>query len=127
MSPIEITHCTASDGTGVRKRGWTPASHRGSKPSRAIAYGTRAAVSTMPLFDPSVATMIATATNPAPALPSVICAASDATRDEAAIFAGDNTYANDAVTRQYKTIAMNVERIMERGRLRPGSVTSPPT
>src|SRR2546425_4506750 len=64
------------------------------------SYGTRAAVSTMPLLEPSVETMIATATSPAPARPSVTWAASDATSDDAAIFAGDSTYANDAVTRQ---------------------------
>src|SRR2546430_13571968 len=39
----------------------------------------------------SVATMIATATSPAPARPSVTWAASDATSDEAAIFAGDRS------------------------------------
>src|SRR5438034_8485040 len=122
-----MTAWTTSDGTGVRNRGCTPASQRGSTPSRAIAYGTRAAVSTMPLFAPSVATMIATATSPAPARPSVTWAASDATSDEAAIFAGDRTYVNEAVTRQYSAIPITVERTIERGRLRSGSFTSPPT
>src|SRR5881628_2569788 len=122
-----MTAWTTSDGTGVRNRGCTPASQRGSTPSRAIAYGTRAAVSTMPLFAPSVATMIATATSPAPARPSVTWAASDATSDEAAIFAGDRTYVNEAVTRQYSAIPIKVESTIERGRLRSGSFTSPPT
>jgi len=83
--------CTASDGTGVRNRGCTPPSQRGSRPSRAIAYGTRAAVRTIPLFEPMVAIMIAAATSPAPACPSVTCAASEATSDEPAILAGDST------------------------------------
>src|SRR5436309_8828052 len=88
---IATTACTASDGIGVRKCGCTVASQRGSRPSRAIAYGTRAAVNTIPLFEPSVAVMMATATSPAPAAPSVTFAASDATRDDAPIFAGEST------------------------------------
>ena len=44
----------------------------------------------MPLFEPSVEIMIATATSPAPARPSVTCAASEATRGEAAIFDGES-------------------------------------
>src|SRR5260370_21085286 len=97
---MEMAPCARSDGTGVRKRGCTPASQCGNRPSRAIAYGTRAAVSTMPLLEPRVAIMIATATRAAPAPPRVTWAAAEATRDDAAIFAGASTYAKDAVTRQ---------------------------
>jgi len=48
-------------------------------------------VSTIPLFEPSVAVMIATATSAAPARPIVTWAASEATSDDAAILAGDST------------------------------------
>src|SRR5256886_5648539 len=107
---IEMTPCTARDATGGRNRGCTPRSQWGSRPSRAIAYGTRAAVRTIPLFEPMVAIMIAAATSPAPACPSVTWAASEATSDEPAILAGDNTDAKDALSRQYIAAPIKVDR-----------------
>src|SRR5439155_712537 len=88
VKAIATTACTASEGIGVRKCGCTVASQRGSRPSRAIAYGTRAAVNTIPLFEPSVAVMMATATSPAPAAPNdAICLPSGASDQRGARFA----------------------------------------
>ena len=89
-----MTPCTTSEGTGVSSRGCTwpsPASQRGRIPSRAIAYGTRAAVSTMPLFAPSVEMRMVAATRAAPFAPRVTSAALAATRGDSAIRAGDKT------------------------------------
>src|SRR5205807_9227658 len=69
----------------------------------------------------AAAIMIAAATSPAPACPSVTCAASDATSDEPAIRAGDHTYAKDVVTRQYSAAPIRVDSTMERGTSRSGS------
>jgi len=52
---------------------------------------------------------MAHAASAAPAGPSVARAASDATREDAAIFAGERTYANDAVTRQYSAMVRYAE------------------
>ena len=61
-------------------------------PSRAIAYGTRAAVNTMPLLAPSVEMRIVAATSAAPRGPRVTWAALEATRGDSAMFPGDSTY-----------------------------------
>ena len=52
----------------------------------------------MPLFAPSVESMMAPATIAAPAAPMVTCAASDATRLEAPIRRGVRTYEKATLT-----------------------------
>src|SRR5205807_10588572 len=87
----------------------------------------RAAVSTMPLFAPIVEIRIATTTNAAPAAPIVTFAASDATSADLATPLGDSTYRYALLARTWNAITMIVERMMERGRFRPGSTISLPT
>src|SRR5881394_3178694 len=92
-----------------------------------MAYGMRAEVRMMPLLAPSAEMRIAAATSPAPRGPSVRCTASDATSVELAMWLGDRTYEYAMLASTYSAITMSVDRMMDRGRFRPGSLISLPT
>ena len=91
VSAEAITPWVSSATVGVPYRGWTIPCERKNIPPRAIAYGIRAAVSTIPLFAPSVEMRIAITTNDAPTAPIVTRPASDATSAEPTMLAGDST------------------------------------
>src|SRR5689334_20509516 len=92
-----------------------------------MAYGMRAAVRIIPLFAPSVEIRIAATTSVAPSEPMVTFAASEATSAEPAMAPGPSTYAIATLASTNSTITMTVERMIDRGRLRPGFMISLPT
>src|SRR6266436_6909419 len=92
-----------------------------------MAYGIRAAVRMIPLFAPSVEIRIAATTSVAPSEPMVTFAASEATSADPAILPGPSTYANATLASTNNTMTMTVERMIDRGRLRPGFTISLPT
>src|SRR6266487_4558444 len=87
----------------------------------------RAAVRIIPLFAPKVEIRIAATTSVAPSEPMVTLAASEATSADTAIAPGPSTYANATLASTNSTITMTVERMIERGRFRPGFTISLPT
>src|SRR6266576_1869283 len=87
----------------------------------------RAAVRIIPLFAPNVEIRIAATTSVAPSEPMVTLAASEATSADTAIAPGPSTYANATLASTNSTITMTVERMIDRGRLRPGFTISLPT
>src|SRR5947207_14315804 len=89
-----------------------------------MAYGMRAEVMMMPLLAPSAEMSIAAATSPAPRGPTVRCTASDAPSVEPAMWLGDRTYEYAMLASTYSALTMSVDRMMDRGRYRPGSLIS---
>src|SRR5690348_4835803 len=112
---------------GVRNVGFTLRSPRKKRPSRDMAYGTRAFVRIEELSVPSAQITIAMVSQLAALLPVARAIKSDATTPDVRIFENGSTKKQARLMAKYRAQTSATPAMSETGILRSGFLTSEPT